>query len=114
MFDRGSDIFSEKPATHSGVAENRIEALKALATLLLREVESLEGAPSFDLFQTDAENICLYNEVQRFEIELIRHALIRARGNQRGAAALLGTKITTLHSKIKRYGVENFAAVGKL
>ena len=109
-----TDKVFEHTTTQTGVAENRIEALKALANLMIREVESLEEAPIFDVFQNDVEPINLYNEVQRFEIELIRHALIRSRGCQSAAASLLGVKTTTLHSKIKRYGVAQFAAVGKL
>jgi DNA-binding protein Fis len=116
--DKGLEWKTDKAFGHAtastGVAENRIEALKALANLMIREVESLEEAPILDVFQDGIEPINLYDAVQRFEIELIRHALIRSRGCQSAAATLLGVKTTTLHSKIKRYGVAPFAAVGKL
>jgi transcriptional regulator with GAF, ATPase, and Fis domain len=35
----------------------------------------------------------------------IRSALARTHRNQSQAAQLLGVKITTLHAKIKRYGI---------
>ena len=47
----------------------------------------------------------LQEEVQRYESELIRHALQRTGGNQRRAAKLLGVKVTTLNCKIKRLGI---------
>ena len=50
--------------------------------------------------------IDLQAEVRRFETELIRSALIHTGGRQRQAARLLGTKVTTLNTKIKRYGIE--------
>jgi DNA-binding protein Fis len=43
--------------------------------------------------------------VQRFEIALINSALNRSHGNQTKAAQILGIKLTTLNSKIKRYGI---------
>ncbi|MFM9903571.1 MAG: helix-turn-helix domain-containing protein [Pyrinomonadaceae bacterium] len=104
-----------------GAAQNRIEALRSLATLLLREVESLKDTPIFqplvreeDVLDLSKEVLDLSKEMERFEIHLIRNAMIRAKGNQRGAAAILGTKATTLHAKIKRLGLEDFSALGKL
>jgi transcriptional regulator with GAF, ATPase, and Fis domain len=88
-------------------ANNRIDALKSLAVLLLREVESLEnnsGTSKNNI--TSGEKINLQEEVSRFEIELIQNALLQANGNQRVAARLLGIKATTLNAKIKRYGIK--------
>ncbi len=81
---------------------NRIEALKKLTRQLLREVQSLEES------RTDyaERSIRLSEEVQRFEVDLIRCALARTSGNQRRAATLLGIKATTLNSKIKRYNIQ--------
>jgi len=45
------------------------------------------------------------DEVQRFEIELINSALSRCHGNQTQAAQILGVKLTTLNSKIKRFKI---------
>ena len=51
----------------------------------------------------------LYDEVRRFEIQLISNALSQTRGHQKEAARLLGIKATTLNSKIKRYKLLPFA-----
>ena len=49
--------------------------------------------------------INFYNEVRRFETNLILVALKHAHGNQRHAATLLGLKPTTLNAKIKTYRI---------
>lgn len=82
--------------------DTRISYLKILALSLLREIASAENigaGPGNDAIDLQAE-------VQRFERELIRSALIQTGGRQRQAARLLGTKVTTLNTKIKRYGIE--------
>lgn len=96
------------PAADAGVArkrtampDDRISYLKVLVMSLLREIDLLEGVVS-DLGN---ENGNLQGEVRRFEAELIRSALIRTGGRQRRAARLLGTKVTTLNTKIKRYKI---------
>ena len=95
-----------EPKLNQSVVEHKIEALKTLLTTLLEEVESLEGTHYSLENQIAVDRINLFDAVQRFEADLIRHALIRTRGNQRQAAKLLCTKISTLNSKIKRYGME--------
>jgi DNA-binding NtrC family response regulator len=50
--------------------------------------------------------ISFYDEVSRFEIELIRHALDLTGGHQSKAAKLLGMNNTTLNSKIKVYNIK--------
>lgn len=82
--------------------EARINSLKVLALTLLREVEQLEEHEGID---TSGE-LSLQNEVQRFEAEMIRSALIRTGWRQRRAARLLGMKPTTLNSKIRRYKID--------
>ena len=74
--------------------------LKVLALTLLREIASAED------MEEPNETIDLQAEVRRFETELIRSALIHTGGRQRQAARLLGTKVTTLNTKIKRYKIE--------
>jgi DNA-binding NtrC family response regulator len=49
--------------------------------------------------------ISFYEEVSRFEIELIRRALEATGGHQTRAAKLLGMNNTTLNSKIKSYNI---------
>jgi DNA-binding NtrC family response regulator len=46
-----------------------------------------------------------YDEVRRFEIDLIRRALEQTGGHQSRAARLLGMNATTLNSKIKTYNI---------
>jgi DNA-binding NtrC family response regulator len=46
-----------------------------------------------------------YDEVRRFETDLIRRALDQTGGHQSRAARLLGLNSTTLNSKIKTYNI---------
>ena len=83
-------------------ASSRMTYLKILALSLLREIASAENMSEGQSNDT----IDLQAEVRRFETELIRSALIQTGGRQRQAARLLGTKVTTLNTKIKRYKIE--------
>ena len=85
---------------------SRISYLKILALSLLREISSAENTKG----EAD-DTIDLQAEVRRFETELIRSALIQTGGRQRQAARLLGTKVTTLNTKIKRYKIEIYIRV---
>jgi Transcriptional regulator containing PAS, AAA-type ATPase, and DNA-binding domains len=90
-----------KPANGSNELGQRAQVLKDLALALLNEVETLG-----DTNQTEAEDsIDFYDEVRRFEIELIRRALKKTGGHQMRAARLLNVKVTTLNSKIKRFNI---------
>ena len=53
-----------------------------------------------------ARGISFYDEVSRFEIDLIRRALEFTGGHQSRAAKLLGMNNTTLNSKIKAYNIK--------
>lgn len=53
-----------------------------------------------------SRGISFYDEVSRFEIELIRKALEFTGGHQSRAAKLLGMNNTTLNSKIKVYNIK--------
>ena len=85
---------------------NKISHLKILATSLLREIASAENMGENPGEGHDNNGIDLQAEVRRFESELIRSALIQTGGCQRQAARLLGTKVSTLNAKIKRYKIE--------
>jgi DNA-binding NtrC family response regulator len=61
-----------------------------------------ESAAALDI----AHGISFYDEVSRFEIELIRRALEITGGHQSRAAKLLGMNNTTLNSKIKVYNIK--------
>lgn len=80
--------------------DNRLNTLREVALTLLREVESLRVSQP-----ATKRSLRLQDEVRRFEIDLIRSALSRTAGNQTRAAQLLGVKITTLNTKIKRYKI---------
>ena len=82
--------------------DTRLSYLKILALSLLREIASAENT-----HEDHGRNaLDLQAEVRRFETELIRSALIHTGGRQRQAARLLGTKVTTLNTKIKRYKID--------
>jgi DNA-binding protein Fis len=50
--------------------------------------------------------IDFYDEVRRFEVSLIKQALFYTNGKQTAAGSLFILNATTLHSKIKFYGIE--------
>ena len=52
-----------------------------------------------------AQGITFYDEVKKFEIDLIKRALEQTGGHQSRAARLLGLNPTTLNSKIKSYNI---------
>lgn len=58
-------------------------------------------SPELDL----AQGFSFYDEVAKFEINLIRQVLEMTGGNQSRAARLLGMNTTTLNSKIKSYNI---------
>src|SRR4026207_2164066 len=65
---------------------------------------SEEGA-SMGAVQDLGRGINFYDQVRRFEIDLIRRALEQTGGHQSRAARLLGMNATTLNSKIKTYRI---------
>ena len=102
----GSEALPVAEAGVSGIRsevamDNRLNTLREVALTLLREVESLRVSQS----DNGKRRVKLHDEVQRFEVDLIRSALGRTGGNQTRAAQLLGVKITTLNTKIKRYKI---------
>jgi len=81
--------------------ESRLSSLRDVAIELLNAVNSLRTTTTAN----GNHKLKLYEEVRKFEIDLIRTALVRTAGNQSRAARLLGVKHTTLNAKIKRYGI---------
>jgi transcriptional regulator with GAF, ATPase, and Fis domain len=67
-------------------------------------IASEEGA-SAGAVQDLGRGINFYDQVRRFEIDLIRRALEQTGGHQSRAARLLGMNATTLNSKIKTYRI---------
>jgi transcriptional regulator with GAF, ATPase, and Fis domain len=85
---------------------NHLQSLKSICDLLAREVNILSGLTVKNLSTISTGNgISLADEVERFETNLIKNALLQSDGNQTNAAKLLGVKLTTLNAKIKRYGI---------
>jgi DNA-binding NtrC family response regulator len=94
----------ETDVTDLTQAVSRIEALRSLILIFLREVDSLKKVVG-PRGRKKGDAIKLEREVDAFEASLIRDALIKAKGNQRDAAKLLSIKPTTLHAKMKRLGI---------
>jgi len=65
---------------------------------------SHDGASNLAVHEI-GRGINFYEEVRRFEIDLIRRALEQTGGHQSRAARLLGMNATTLNSKIKTYNI---------
>jgi Response regulator containing CheY-like receiver, AAA-type ATPase, and DNA-binding domains len=64
-----------------------------------------EGTSSLSVPEI-GRGINFYDEVRRFEIDIIRRALEQTSGHQSRAARLLGMNATTLNSKIKTYNID--------
>lgn len=82
-------------------SRHKITTVKQLAIKLLREVQSIREVEVRSL----STGVDFYEEVSRFEIDLIKCALLQTAGHQRQAAKLLNLKVTTLNSKIKHYNI---------
>jgi transcriptional regulator with GAF, ATPase, and Fis domain len=85
-------------------ASSRIEALRSLVLVFLREVDSLKKVVA-PRSRKKGDAINLDMEMNAFEASLIRDALIKSKGNQRDAAKLLNIKPTTLNAKMKRLDI---------
>lgn len=83
--------------------DSGVSLIKALATTLLSEIDELES----DDIRLEGSSFDMAERVRAFETKLIKTALIKTQGNQRRAALLLGVKNTTLHNKIKIYGIKS-------
>lgn len=106
-FEVKSTVAAEDILSNQQLTNSRVKALKSLAVLLLHEVEFLENLTPHKNPGSSVDSIFnLASEVEHFEIELIRNALIQSRGHQLKAAKSLGIKMTTLSMKLKRYGID--------
>ena len=90
--------------------ERGVQQLTLLARALASEIEALQRELSAHRSRDrqidfDNDSIDFYDLVERYEIELIKTALEKCRGNQSKAARLLRLKSTTLHAKMKHYGL---------
>jgi DNA-binding NtrC family response regulator len=87
-------------------AEPRIEMLRSLALMFLREVEALKSLIAPKQTRKRGEPVDLEKEMAAIESGLIKWALMTTGGNQAAAAKLLMINATTLHSKMKRHGIK--------
>ena len=78
-----------------------IATLKDLVLRLLYELQCTAEVNTLAI----ADGLDFYDEVSRFEIDLIKRALLQTGGHQVRAAKLLNLKVTTLNSKIKHYNI---------
>lgn len=86
--------------------ESNVALIRALATTLLSELDSLHMSDEI-LSEDDFD---LNEKVREFEIKLIKTALLKTGGNQRQAASLLGLPTSTLNNKIKTYNIQYLKA----
>lgn len=81
--------------------KTNLKNLRDLTLRLLREVQSIGEVHTVNL----DSGLDFYAEVSRFEVDLIKRALVQTAGHQGRAARLLNLKVTTLNSKIKHYNL---------
>ena len=106
-FEVKSTLVAEDHLSKQLLTNNRVKTLKSLAMMLLHEVEFLENlTPHNNISPSEDSIFSLASEVEQFEIEWIRNALIQSRGHQLKAAKILGIKMTTLSMKLKRHGID--------
>ncbi len=93
----------------SSTSRNSITTLRELVLRLLCEVQCINEVSPLII----ESGFDFYDEVSRFEIDLIRRALLQTGGHQVQAAKLLNLKVTTLNSKIKHYNI-SLAGLGNV
>lgn len=95
--------------------EHRVQQLTVLAKALASEIEALQIQISTDhayrQIDFDNDGIDFYDEIERYEIELIKTALNKCGGKQSQAARLLRLKSTTLNAKMKHYGLNQVRSI---
>lgn len=98
------ELETAAPPDENGEASapsGNVNTLRELVLRLLCEVQCIGEANAL----TIENGFDFYAEVSRFEIDLIRRALLQTGGHQVRAAKLLNLKVTTLNSKIKHYNI---------
>jgi len=95
------DIITENSSDGSATLNAKLILLKEILSSMLDQMETLRNVRAVSV----RRGINLYDEVRRFEIDIIECALEQTSGNQARAARLLGINQTTLNQKIKRYSI---------
>lgn len=86
---------------------SKFRMLMDLTLTLVKEIELLKDIEELQALGHQ-RRLSLKEQLNHFETEMIRKALIHTGGHQSRAARLLGVKVTTLHEKIKRYGIDPY------
>jgi transcriptional regulator with GAF, ATPase, and Fis domain len=94
-------VITSDESGESAASKNTVATVRDLAMRLLSEVQCINEGSSLSL----ENGFDFYAEVSRFEIDLIKRALLQTGGHQVRAAKLLNLKVTTLNSKIKHYNI---------
>lgn len=84
-----------------GLADE-VNGLRKLALRIWHDMQIMESMHCLDA----GNRIDLHAEVIKFESGLIQRALLQTGGHQSEAAHLLGISLSSLHSKIRRYGIK--------
>jgi DNA-binding NtrC family response regulator len=95
----------ESELTDLVLAEGRLEALRSLVLVFLRELDNLKKILGPRRQRPWGDKIDLEREMAAIEIAIIKHALLRSRGNQAAAARMLSINPSTLHAKLKKHGI---------
>ena len=95
----------ESEITDMVLAEGRLEALRSLVLVFLRELDNLKKVLGPRRQRPWGDKIDLEREMAAIEIAIIKHALLRSRGNQAAAARMLSINPSTLHAKLKKHGI---------
>jgi DNA-binding NtrC family response regulator len=96
-----SSVSRDDAREAAAAAKDKLRLLKQLTMELHQGLEALNDVPIPDF----AQGLDFYQEVRRFEIELIRRALMFMDGHQLKTARLLNLNATTLNAKIKHYQI---------
>jgi DNA-binding NtrC family response regulator len=89
----------------NGLAEARLEALRSQVIGLLRELDDLKRLLGPKSSRLSVEKTDLDKEMAAIEVAIIKQALLKNSGNQAAAARMLSMKPSTLHAKVKKYGI---------
>lgn len=95
------NIVNPDENSEPSTSQNNISTLRELVLRLLCEVQAINEVSTLAI----DNGFDFYDEVSRFEIDLIKRALLQTGGHQVRAAKLLNLKVTTLNSKIKHYQI---------
>ncbi|MBC7933315.1 MAG: hypothetical protein H7Z38_22355 [Rubrivivax sp.] len=97
--DGHADAMTEAETFSTEFETLKLEVINSITRALESRTQGWKGALDF----VGERGVDFYEEVGKFEVELIKRALAHTRGNQRAASRLLGLKTTTLNSKVKVY-----------